>query len=616
VKNIFFLILVFLPAIIWSQEELIIPLEFRKAYNNQTRAENGKPGINYWQNKSVYKIDAFFETKTRTLRGKANIAYFNNSPDDLKHITFRLLQNWNKPGKSRDWDIDTRVITDGFITKKISIEGKPVSIDDGKSFIVFGTNARLILPSPFKSKSVINIYFEWEFILPEVRNLRMGRYDESTYLIAYWYPQIAVYDDVFGWDEIDYPGMVEFYGDISDYDIKIMTDNTNATVWATGILQNPEMIFRNKILERYLSADTSENVINILTSSDSNFLKTESGNIEWNFIAKNVPDFVFAFSDKYLWDAVSYETSPGNYTVINAVYKKGASFFDDVANISREVIKYFSEQLPGVPFPYPSITVFNGSGGMEYPMFVNDGTEDTYESTVYLTAHEISHTYFPFYMGTNEKRFAWMDEGWAVLFPGGLSGILTNDDYKERAVRNYLRQGGMSFDLPLMAPSYQIKSPAYRFLSYVKSSNMYYTLQDLLGEEMFKKVLKEYIFRWNGKHPMPYDFIFTVNDVSGINLNWFWKKWLFEINYPDIAIDNIDKKKNEISISNTGGLPMPLHIILKYNDNSQELTDFPATIWEKSDSFIFNYSGKDIKSIEIGNKYIPDIDTTNNKVEF
>jgi hypothetical protein len=616
VKKIFFLILVFLfaaasfqPASVWSQEEINIPLEFRKAYQNNTRSYDGKPGINYRQNRSEYKINAFFDTKTRTFKGTADIVYYNNSPDRLDYIIIRLLQNWNKAGKARDWDIDTRAITDGFITKKINVNNVPVDINDGKSYIVFGTNAKLTLPQPLESQNKIQLSIEWEFQLPEVRNLRMGRYDEATYLIAYWYPQIAVYDDVYGWDEIDYPGMVEFYGDISDFDVTIEIDNKDAVVWASGVLQNPENIFQTEIYERYKKAETSKEIVKIITTADKNILKNQSGNVKWNYIAKNVPDFVFAFSDKYLWDASGYETSPGKFTMINSAYKPDAPYFNQVASIARGVIKYLSEELPGMPFPYPRMTVFNGSGGMEYPMFVNDEAEDSYESTVYLTAHEISHTYFPFYMGTNEKRFAWMDEGWAVLFPGGLTGILTDDDYKERAVQNYIRQGGTTSDLPLITPSYQIKSPAYRFLSYVKSSNMYYVLQDMLGDELFKKVLKEYINRWNGKHPMPLDFIFTVNDVTGKNLNWFWNKWIFGIYYADIAIENTGAGLN---IINKGGLPIPVHLQINYNDGSSEIKNYSAEVWENKNSFGIDAGDKKIKSVFSGNKYIPDIDTTNN----
>ena len=615
-KKIFFLILVFLlaaaslrPVLVWSQEEINIPLEFRKTYQNETRSFDGKPGINYWQNKSDYNINVFFDTKARTLTGTANITYYNNSPDDLNHIILRLLQNWNKAGKARDWDIDTRAITDGFITKKINVNNTPVDINDGKSYIVFGTNAKLSLPQPLLSKGKLELYIEWEFQLPEVRNLRMGRYDDATYLVGYWYPQIAVFDDVYGWDEIDYPGMVEFYGDISNFDVTIETDNKDAVVWATGVLQNPENIFQPEIYERYRKAEISADIVNIITPSDKNILKNESSSIKWNYIAKNVPDFVFAFSDKYLWDASSYETAPGNFTMISAAYKEDAPYFNQVAFIAGGAIKYFSEELPGIPFPYPRMTVFNGSGGMEYPMFVNDEAEDTYESTVYLTAHEISHTYFPFYMGTNEKRFAWMDEGWAVLFAGGMNGVLTDDDHKARTVQNFAKAGGTTYDLPLIIPSYVIKTPAYRLLSYVKSANMYYILQDMIGKDLYKKVLKEYINRWNGKHPMPLDFIYTFNNVSDKNLNWFWNKWIFGIYYPDIAIEN---SESSVNIINKGGLPVPVHLQINYNDGSTDTKKFSAEIWETQNRFNINTGDKKIKSVILENKYIPDIDTTNN----
>ena len=232
--------------------------------------------------------------------------------------------------------------------------------------------------------------------------------------------------------------------------------------------------------------------------------------------------------------------------------------------IAKEALEYFSTDLPGVPYPYPSFTVFNGGGGMEYPMIINDESNTTEAGTVGLTSHEAAHTYFPFYMGINEKKYAWMDEGLAVMLPIKFQSQVEGNDPLGRNAGYYAVFAGKELEMPLMIPSILLRSPSYRVASYSKPGVAYHYLQDFLGRDTFRKALQEYIYRWNGKHPIPYDFFNSFDDYLGKDLSWYWKPWFFEFGVPDLAIKSYDKKNNllEMEIEKVGNIPIPIKISL------------------------------------------------------
>lgn len=590
-----------------------MPFEFQKAYENGTRSTDGKSGANYWQNRSDYTIEAKFNTATRTLTGKGNITYHNESPNFIGYFFLRLYQDMNKPESEKDWVYNKESFSDGVSVNTIRIDGNEIDIPGQTSRS--GTNLRI--KYPINSGEVHELYIEWSIQLPEARLPRMGRYDSTTYMIAYWYPQMAVYDDIDGYDAVDYTGQVEFYNDFSNYDVTISIDNSNCIVWATGELQNPEEIFTEKYLSIFKKKE--ENKILNFVGKENIYEKIllNKDKIVWHYKAEKVPDFAFSFSDHYYWDFIDLRVDSVRTVRINAAYNPESRGFDKVCQIAKDAIEYLSKEMPGIPFPYPSMTVFNGSGGMEFPMMVNDSKTDSYSSDVYLTSHEISHTYFPFYMGTNERKYAWMDEGWAVYLPHEFQTKNSeNVDSRERYIESYSNFAGTLFDVPMMVQSYQLKSPSYRIAAYAKSACAYDILNDILGTELFKECLHEYVNRWNGKHPTPYDFFNTFKDVSGQNLDWFFKPWFFEFGYPDLAIKDVKSEngKWEILIEKKGNYPIPISITIKTENNKDIEIYESAKIWSTrvNKVTIEKKIGEKIKTIELGNKYIPDADYKNN----
>jgi len=603
-----------------------IPLNMQDAYEQGTRSYDGKPGINYWTNHADYSIKVSLDPESRLVSGKAVITYYNNSPDTLRQIVLRLYPDLFRKGGVRDWPVDPVDLHEGVKIDHLSINAVVQNLDsDDNNISRRGTNMVLHLNAPLSPADQLIIGINWNFNLPDVTPFRMGKYDSSSFFVAYWYPQIAVYDDIDGWDQYNYGGLQEFYNDANNFDVQI-TVPENFVVWATGVLQNPKNLLPEPLFQRYRKALQSDSTIHILDSTEvkqKKFLinpKKQS----WHFKAKDVPDFAFATSDHYLWDMNSLivDSTTNRRATVHAAYKKESWDFYEVADISRASIHYFSTGLPAVPFPYPELTVFNGRGGMEFPMMVNDGSAQRRSGTVHVTSHEIAHTYFPFYTGTNERKYAWMDEGWATMLPFVIQKRLEPSyDPIARNINRYVAVAGHEFDIPMVVLSIvygpNAYRPSYRNAAYDRPGVAYLMLQNAMGEELFLKAMQKFIGRWHYKHPIPNDFFYTFNDVAGEDLSWFWKPWFFEFGYPDLGIKEISETKSgtEIIIEKIGSHPIPVFLEIEMSDGHKIVIEKSAAIWKTGNTEItvpLNYPGR-ITNIILGNKHIPDINHENNR---
>ncbi len=606
-----------------QDSSLYMPRNIKKAYENGTRAFDGKPGPRYWQNFADYKIKVEIDTSSRTIEGEEIINYKNNSPDSLKEIVFRLYQNLYRKGGARDFSVDTSDLTGGMMIRGLVINGKKINVDSqGLKFKITGTNMIVKLDSPLYSKDSLSIECKWSFIMPLKTDIRMGMIDSTSYYVGYWYPQVSVYDDIDGWDRIQYTGQQEFYNNFGSFDVRIVVPE-NYVVWATGILQNPDEVFTRKYLERIQESEKSDSVIHIITLHDlvRGEITTDNTRNTWHFKAENVTDFAFASSDHYLWDAgsVVVDDKTGRRTIVAAAYRKEALDFPIVAKIGMKSIEYYSKEIPGVPFPYPKMTVVNGAhgGGMEYPMIVNDYSAPTLSRTLGVTAHEIAHTYFPFYMGIDETKYAWMDEGWATA----LTTFVKYDSIKDSESYNWLTRvfdnfAGSELEMPMMIPSVLLKGESYSIASYFRPAEAYLTLKNMLGEKLFLRALHEYIDRWHGKHPIPYDFFYSFNDALNENLDWFWKPWFFEFGEPDLAIKNVSVEDNKIKIviKKIGNIPVPVNIVASYTDGTKDSTYQTAAVWKDGNTeyTIELKADKKLNKVVLGDIQIPDVDMKNN----
>lgn len=544
-----------------------ISSEFAAALDKKTRTLEGLPGQNYFVNKADYKIIADFDPYTGQIDGNEIVVYYNQSPDTLKEIVIRLYYNILKSGNPHDSYLDSRDFHNGIEIKSLEINQKKIDL---RLCRFQGTIMVVPLKDYLFPKSSMQIKISWQSIVPQYNNIRTGKYPNNNYLVAYWYPQIAVYDDIFGWDKNSYTGTQEFYNDHNNFNVKINAPEP-FIVWATGRLYNATDVFTEKVLLKFKKAYLSDSVVKIISPTDYSSKILKNSQNTFHFIAENVTDFVFAVSKDHHWDAVSISIPDKTERVlINAVYADSSELFHQTAWATRKILSYFSFNLPQIFYPFPTLTIFQGQGGMEYPMFVNLGHTDKKESFYYVLAHEIAHNYLPFYCTTNETVFAWMDEGFINFFPRLVVDELFNLNRTFDIFTEYEKNARTFFDLPINTPANIYKDFwKYRIIAYNKPSYALMLLKDYLSDTTFWTIFREYINTWKYKHPTPYDFIFFVENYLKQDLSWFFKPFFFQISYPLLEIVDI-KNEQELSfkIINTGGIPQPINLKIIFEDNS------------------------------------------------
>lgn len=589
-----------------------MPLNLREAVEKGFRTYDGKPGKNYVQNEVTYKIDAELLPKEGKVKGKVVINYKNNFPNALEKLVIRLYQDAFKKGVGRDFQINPADVHDGTIISDFKIDGKEIDLKSDK-INRSGTLLFVKMDTPLNTGVNVIVEMNWEVKFPEISRVRMGKYSDSTLFIAYWYPQMSVYDDLQGWDEQNFTMNQEFYNNFADFDVKI-TAPEGFLIWATGQLQNPAEVYSDEILKSFEKAKTSDEIVKIVTKETKNSLKTQKGKNTFYYKAKYVPDFAFGAAIDYLWDASTMvvDNKTGRKALISAVYNEKSEDFYQVADISRQAIKYFSEDLPGVPYPYPSMTVFNGQGGMEFPMMVNDGSEPTYASTVGLTSHEIAHTYFPFFMGTNEVKYAFMDEGWARMIPYKFQKEVGKYNPIALQMKGFDERAGREFEVPPMVPSIQLKGQTYRMAAYNRPALAYLFLQDMMGEDKFREAMQYYIAVWKGKHPNPFDFFNIMSSFYGEDLSWYFKSWFFNWDYPDLKLKF--EGGTEYTVQNPGRLPLPVKIYLAEGTFKKLVYYQSASIWKDGRTTIkveLETPGE-MTWYQLGDESIPDVNRLDN----
>jgi hypothetical protein len=601
--------------------ELYIPRNIQQAYKNNTRSMDGKPGEQYWQNRADYNISVEFDPISRLLKGSEKINFINNSPDSLKEIIILLLPNFYKKGNMRAFDIDPEDESDGVSIEELIVNDQNIDISpDSKTVDYFHSSMKINLPAPITpgQQSILNI--SWHYSVNKGSHSRTGAVDSSSFFIAYFFPRIAVYDDVDGWNDFVYTGSTEFYNDFGDFDVSIKVPK-DFIIWATGELQNPEEVLEEKVFKRYQSAFTSDSIIHIIDSIDLSQKPFSDDKLqnEWRFTANYVSDFAFALSDHYLWDASSIvaDKSTKKRVLIDAAYNKDSKDFYETVKISKQAIEFMCYKLPGIPFPFPKVTIFNGLDEMEYPMMVNLISYTDIHETIRVTSHEIFHSYFPFYTGINETKYAWMDEGITTFVTYLISEDIDSPEQSNLSFyERYESHIGDFLDIPIFSVSDYVIRPVYYFISYTKPAAFFLVLKDLLGEEKFKKAFQEFIIRWNGKHPMPYDLFFTFTEAAGENLDWIIKPWMFEFGYVDLSIKDVVSRDNEteIIIEKIGHYPAPIKINVIYEDSSNEIFSANTAVWKNGNNLYSKLipKAKKITCAELKNSVVIDADLANN----
>jgi hypothetical protein len=599
-----------------SAQTLPLPPEVQAAYAKGTRQLNGKPGKKYWQNHGRYNIAVTLAPPNNTITGTEQITYFNNSMDTLRNLNMKLIVNVHRAGRGGVVNPDAGVTVD-----QLKINGAKAEWDNSKAIT---TNYMLDLSKPLMPHDSLKMDINWHYQLSKGRG-RDGAIDSTTFYLAYFYPRVSVYDDYKGWDTQPHTGSLEFYNDFNDYTLSV-TAPKNFIVWATGDLQNPNQVLQPEYAKRLATSMTSDSTIHIATPQDlaaKNITAQNAANT-WIWKASNITDMAVAVSDHYNWDAASVlvDDAKNRRASVQAAYPDASEDFHHSVQNSRYALGWFSHNWPGVPYPFSKSTAVQGFADMEYPMMVNDSHEKDLVFAELVQDHEQAHTYFPFYMGINESRYAFMDEGWATTLEY-LIGITekgkkgADEFYKQFRVTRWIH-GAHEKEMPVITPSPEVTFGAGNN-SYGKPSLSYLALKDMLGDELFKKALHTYMDNWNGKHPIPWDYFNSMNQGSGKNLNWFFNNWFYTPSYIDLKLENVTNSgdKYKLSIENIGGFAIPFDVVLVYTDGSTDSIHQTPIVWQKDQKKITVTvkATKAVKSITLDGGIFMDATEADNKWE-
>ena len=601
------------------------------------RSASGIPGANYWQNKTDYNIAATLDTASQTITGSETITYTNNSPDKLDYLWFELGQNLFKPGSRGSYVDRAPTVTNGFEFKSIKIlSGSSATEAD---YLVSDTRMQIRLDQPLEAKGgQIKIRIEYSFRISDkqFRTARVTSERGTLYDVAQWYPRLCVYDDLRGWNVLPYLGSGEFYCEYGDFDYKI-TVPWNMIVAGSGELVNPEEVLTKREISRLNKAKKSDKTEYIIRPEEVGTLSSrpsQNGMLTWHYKMMNSRDVSWAASKAYIWDAARINLPEGKSALAMSVYPAESSG-DTSWNRATEYLKYSVEDFSKNWFPYPYPVAFNVAGpvgGMEYPGLIFCSWKARNPSHVYLlTAHEIGHNWFPMTVGSDERRFPFMDEGFNTFIDIYAQAAFNNGEFGPKRDGEYDPKGKnpardivpymVSPDAQSIMNLADVQGRDTHTLSYYKTAlGLVIVREYILGPERFDYAFREYIRYWSFKHPDPTDFFRLMNNAAGEDLSWFWNEWFYQTWTLDQGIESVSYVNDDpaegaqIKLVNLQKMAMPVKIrITETNGNVSEVT-LPVEIWESGSSYIYTYhSTNPLRSVVIDpDLQLPDIDPQNN----
>jgi hypothetical protein len=623
------------------RRDIPITNAIRRALAAGTRDSTGRPGRNYWQLWTDYRIEVRLDTANSRLSGREVVTLRNDSPDTLRQIGLRLDMNlflWNAP-RAAPWAPSE--ITDGMVITRMAVDGAPVNLttsQGGRGGTSPGlpnatglqsTVARINLATPIAPRGSAKLEIEWNHKVPggPGSGHRMTqRWGDTLYQPTQWYPRVAVYDDLRGWDAELYLGPSEFYNNFGRFDVRIDVP-AGWIVSGTGILQNPEQVLSERARERLAKVLASDSVTTIVSAGEvgPGQATAPGERLVWHFVADTVNDFAWATARKYVWQATR-ATIPGKGPIpIHMVFLPGrANLYANAATITRHALEFYSRLW--IPYPFPQLTLQDGpSAGMEYPMVINSnqGAAD----------HETGHQWWPMMVANNETWYGWMDEGFNQYM-----NILSAADVRGQAPNldglgmSYGRVSGNEAEPPLMWNA-NYAGPLYSFQTYQKTPLMLSMLGELVGDSAVWRAQREWAKAWRFKHPSPWDWMFFMQRELGRDLGWFWYYWLFTTESVDASIQTVRQSgaHTVVTVRQDGQMPAPVVLRVQLRpgrvraaampnarmlDSATAEVVWPVDVWFKGSrtfNAVLDFGGREVERIVLDPRCrFPDRDPSDN----
>ncbi|MCC7397631.1 MAG: M1 family metallopeptidase [Planctomycetes bacterium] len=586
---------------------------------NRQRTASGAPGPDYWQQRVDYRIAATLDPEARTVTGKEHITYHNHSPEALDYLWVHLEQNiLRKDSIGAQIGGGAAVGGDSDYNDGVQL-GKVAAGATTLAYHVYDTMMRVDLPQPIAAGATFEFDIEWSFAVPQRVFRRYGTMETpkgTIWELAQWFPAVAVYDDVHGWNTLPYIGTGEFYMNFGDVELALTVPRDHLVV-ASGVLQNPEQVYTTTQLERFAAAQKSRDTIVIRGQDEVGDPSTRpagEGPLTWRFRAENVRTVAWASSPAFLLDAC---TADG--VLVQSAYSEASLpvWSQSTAMLATAIEGYNKRWFP---YPYPVATNVAGiEGGMEYPMIIFcSGRNRRSEGGLYgVTTHEIGHNWFPMLVNTDERRHAWMDEGFNTF----INKYSTADWFKDHSPNKPSSYAGMlrAPGIPVVTRADRLNGMQLGILQYEKTGVGLQILREyILGPERFDHAFRTYIRRWAFKSPQPADFFRTMEDAAGMDLAWFWRGWFLEDAMFDQAIERVRQPTSRIGarvvVVNKERQVMPLTLRATFVDGSTETRRLPVELWFQSDrvSVTLESLGK-VKEVRLDpEQMLPDVDRSNN----
>lgn len=615
---------------------------FYKNNGTETRSASGKPGHNYWQNRADYILNATLNEAKKEITGSAEITYTNNSFDDLEFLWLQLDQNLFKKDSRGNAIIPLsgsrngakgQQFDGGYTIKNVEIistNGKNMKV--APKYFITDSRMQIDLPQELKAKGgVVKFKIDYAFVSPDYGSDRMGVEDTKNgkiFTVAQWFPRMAVYDDISGWNTLPYLGAGEFYLEYGDITANL-TVPAHHYVVASGELLNPKDVYTSEQNRKWDQARNSDKTVIIRSAAEANAAAKSSNSTKtWKFKIENTRDFAWASSPAFILDGAKINLPSGKKALAVSAYpveSDGQGAWGRSTEYTKASIENYSKRWYEYPYP-AAVNVAGNEGGMEYPGIVFCHMDSKGYDLWGVTDHEFGHIWFPMIVGSNERLHAWMDEGFNTFINNISEKDFNNGEYYQpkplSSMAFFFNNDKME---PVMTAPDNMKEMNLGFLAYYKpGAGLQMLRENILGEERFDKAFREYIKRWAFKHPAPDDFFRTMENVSGEDLSYFWRGWFQNKWKIDQAVKSVKYKNNDyksgsvIKLENIGQLPMPVKGEITFKDGSKQEFSLPVEVWKRNTEWTFELpTTKEIASVKLDPKgTLPDADPSNNTFRF